>query len=404
MRNLSIEQVASDTRISARFIQALEDEQFDELPAPVYVRGFLRSYANYLKIDPQPLLDDLSRYEESDGYVVKGPAPWRGPGMANRPSARSASNDPFRPRPPAAAPTEQPAAERLAPLPAAFPGVNGAADEHPEWEPEIDDGGEDQVYATGDGFDEFEEYGYGEPSPYGAHDRERSTQGVLLERPVPLRGTGGPPRAGIVLAGIALFGAAAAGAFFLFRGDDDGGVVAGPGDGNETPVVQQTPGGFVEVRTQTPTPPVAAGATPEGSPTSTAEASVTPADNAGNEPANEDTPAAAATNTPAPASQPTQAPAATPTSVPTAAVVPTATSAPPTATPTLEPPTATPTPAIVHPLGTSLCGSGVNPCGDPPYLVICGPNGWFIDPTGSYAGSGWPTSSASRIGEAGNSC
>ena len=45
-RGLSIEQVAQDTRISARFLEALEDEAFQELPAPVYVRGFLRSYGN----------------------------------------------------------------------------------------------------------------------------------------------------------------------------------------------------------------------------------------------------------------------------------------------------------------------------------------------------------------------
>src|SRR5688500_19964285 len=58
-RGLSIDDVARDTRISPRFLEALEAEQFDELPAPVYVRGFLRSYASYLKIEAQPLLDHL---------------------------------------------------------------------------------------------------------------------------------------------------------------------------------------------------------------------------------------------------------------------------------------------------------------------------------------------------------
>ncbi|MCO5200937.1 MAG: helix-turn-helix domain-containing protein, partial [Chloroflexi bacterium] len=76
-RGLSIEQVAQDTRISVRFLEALEAEQFDELPAPVYVRGFLRSYANYLKIDAQPLLDSLVGGERipaggPDGFV-RGP-------------------------------------------------------------------------------------------------------------------------------------------------------------------------------------------------------------------------------------------------------------------------------------------------------------------------------------------
>ena len=58
-RGLSIAEVAQDTRISPRFLEALEAEQFDELPAPVYVRGFIRSYASYLKIESQPLLDQL---------------------------------------------------------------------------------------------------------------------------------------------------------------------------------------------------------------------------------------------------------------------------------------------------------------------------------------------------------
>ncbi len=400
MRNLSIEQVASDTRISQRFIQALEDEQFDELPAPVYVRGFLRSYANYLKIDAQPLLDELSRYEESDGYVVRGPAPWRGPGVANRPPARSASNDPFRPRPLAPTHSDQ-AAAGLAPLPAAFPGTNGVQGEHPEWEPELDDAGEPGDYAE---VDEFEDYEYEEPEAWVAPGRDRATQGVLLERPVALRGGGGPPRAGIVLAGIALFGAAAAGAFFMFRGDNDDGVAAGSGNG-ETPAVQQTPGGVVEVRT--PTPTVAGEGSPVGTPSSTAEVEGTPAGNSDDEADNDETPVAAATNAPALATQPTQTPAPQPTPVPTVAVVPTAAPAPPTATPTPLPPTPvppTPTPPVVHPRETDLCGSGVNPCGDPPLIVICGPNGWFIDPTGSYVNSGWPVSSASRIGEAGNAC
>ena len=78
-RGITVEQVAQDTRISLRFIEALEDEQFDELPAPVYVRGFLRSYANYLKLDPQPLLDQLVGGDRlpagsPDGFV-------RGPGL-----------------------------------------------------------------------------------------------------------------------------------------------------------------------------------------------------------------------------------------------------------------------------------------------------------------------------------
>jgi transcriptional regulator with XRE-family HTH domain len=50
-RHLTLEDVERDTRISRRYIEALEDERFDLLPAPVYARGFMRSYAAYLQLD-----------------------------------------------------------------------------------------------------------------------------------------------------------------------------------------------------------------------------------------------------------------------------------------------------------------------------------------------------------------
>lgn len=99
-RNLSIEQVAEYTRISPRFLVALEREEFYELPAPVYVRGFLRSYANFLGLDPEPLLQEL--------VAIGGPemAPPESYAPA-RPAARAGSSrDPFAPEPP---PRRQPA-------------------------------------------------------------------------------------------------------------------------------------------------------------------------------------------------------------------------------------------------------------------------------------------------------
>jgi cytoskeleton protein RodZ len=45
---LSQEEIASRTRIPLTSIQAVEDEDWIQLPAPVYVRGFLRLYANEL--------------------------------------------------------------------------------------------------------------------------------------------------------------------------------------------------------------------------------------------------------------------------------------------------------------------------------------------------------------------
>lgn len=55
-RGLTLEDAERDTRISRRYLQALENEEFDVIPAPVYARGFLRSYSQYLGLDPQKML------------------------------------------------------------------------------------------------------------------------------------------------------------------------------------------------------------------------------------------------------------------------------------------------------------------------------------------------------------
>ncbi len=55
-KGLSLEQVEEETKIVSSYLQALEEEEFERLPAPVYVKGFLRNYASYLGLDPQEVL------------------------------------------------------------------------------------------------------------------------------------------------------------------------------------------------------------------------------------------------------------------------------------------------------------------------------------------------------------
>lgn len=50
-QRLSLEQIASKTRIQQRHLQALEEEDFASLPAKVFVKGFVRSYARSLGLD-----------------------------------------------------------------------------------------------------------------------------------------------------------------------------------------------------------------------------------------------------------------------------------------------------------------------------------------------------------------
>ena len=49
---ISLDEAATATRISTRYLLALEQEELHELPAPIYARGFLRTYAGYLGLDP----------------------------------------------------------------------------------------------------------------------------------------------------------------------------------------------------------------------------------------------------------------------------------------------------------------------------------------------------------------
>ncbi|MCB8976819.1 MAG: helix-turn-helix domain-containing protein [Ardenticatenaceae bacterium] len=59
-KGFTLREVQDKTRINSRFLEALEMGDFDRLPTPTHVRGFLRNYARFLGLDPEPLLE---RYE-----------------------------------------------------------------------------------------------------------------------------------------------------------------------------------------------------------------------------------------------------------------------------------------------------------------------------------------------------
>jgi cytoskeletal protein RodZ len=59
-RHLTWEQVEADTKIRAKYLRALEEEEFDSLPSGTYVRGFLRAYASYLGLDGRLFVDEYA--------------------------------------------------------------------------------------------------------------------------------------------------------------------------------------------------------------------------------------------------------------------------------------------------------------------------------------------------------
>jgi hypothetical protein len=62
-QHLDLRDAEAGTKIRTKYLKALEDEQFDLLPAQTYVRGFLRAYAEWLGLDGQLYVDEFnSRY------------------------------------------------------------------------------------------------------------------------------------------------------------------------------------------------------------------------------------------------------------------------------------------------------------------------------------------------------
>ena len=57
-QGLSIEDLERETSIRKAYISALEEEQWDVLPSPVYVKGFIRNLSNFLHIDSIPLIEE----------------------------------------------------------------------------------------------------------------------------------------------------------------------------------------------------------------------------------------------------------------------------------------------------------------------------------------------------------
>jgi cytoskeleton protein RodZ len=364
-RGLTIEQVAQDTRISARFLEALEAETFEDLPAPVYVRGFLRSYANFLHVDPAPLLESLA--------LGQGASPASASGNGSHANGRrnGARQDPF---------ARNPSRTMAAAYPHSVP-VGSAPDED-AWDP--DEVGPDPRHAEIGGVaavetveekgtvEEPERY-LDEPIPY----RPRGVSGILTEREGSDRDPAATSRmlgiiAGIAIAAIALLALAV----FLTGRGGDGGSNNAAAPNADTPTARAA-GSVIALTSAT----VAASASPSSSSSASPSASVTGTVSPAGTPGTP-TPTKAAG---AVGANPT--PTQTPTPEPSPTIEPTATATVfRTATPTRVP---TPPP---HSLGVTSCdlAKQENKCGASPVRVVCYPpfpadqgtgtnENWFVD-------------------------
>ena len=63
-RHIDITEVESATKIRAKYLRAMEDEEWDLLPGPTFVKSFLRTYADYLGLDSRLLIEQWKRNNE----------------------------------------------------------------------------------------------------------------------------------------------------------------------------------------------------------------------------------------------------------------------------------------------------------------------------------------------------
>ena len=60
MRGVTLDEITTATRIGPRFLQALENENWEQLPGGVFNRGFVKAIAHYLGIDEEALLGEYT--------------------------------------------------------------------------------------------------------------------------------------------------------------------------------------------------------------------------------------------------------------------------------------------------------------------------------------------------------
>lgn len=80
MRGVSLEEISAATRISTRFLEALENERWEQLPGGIFNRGFIRAVAHFLGLDEESLVAEYALATDDKPSVAvwaAGPAPTR---------------------------------------------------------------------------------------------------------------------------------------------------------------------------------------------------------------------------------------------------------------------------------------------------------------------------------------
>jgi len=69
MRGVTLEEISVATKISVRFLESIENEEFSRLPGGIFNRSFVRAYARYLGLDEDPLVEEYRLAARARGEV-----------------------------------------------------------------------------------------------------------------------------------------------------------------------------------------------------------------------------------------------------------------------------------------------------------------------------------------------
>jgi cytoskeleton protein RodZ len=83
-RGIELSEVERVTYIRIKFLRAMEEDRWEELPAPAYARGFLSTYARFLGLDEQALLDAYRRTAQGADRAEPIPPTVLQPGASTR--------------------------------------------------------------------------------------------------------------------------------------------------------------------------------------------------------------------------------------------------------------------------------------------------------------------------------
>ena len=86
---IDISEIEAQTKIRAKYLRALENEEWDLLPGPTYVKSFLRTYAESLDLDAKLLVDEYKQRHEHLSDVDLQPINAAAPGRERRRQAPS---------------------------------------------------------------------------------------------------------------------------------------------------------------------------------------------------------------------------------------------------------------------------------------------------------------------------